>query len=442
MKKRDLEHKIHRAFSNATPDVWETIQDDCNMQKGTVLEMKAETAKKNFVKPMLAIAAAIVLLLSGFGFYAFYSVQKTPIANISLDVNPSVSLRVNKKDRVIDATAQNADGEKILSNLDLQNTTLDTAVNALIGSMVQNGYLSDLSNSILISVDGKDTASAEALQAKVSTLIDTYMQESFGESAVLSQELSEANPRAAEFAQQYGISVGKAQFILDLVAANPRYQAEDLVGMTVNELNVLAQSTENSLGNIESSGTASTKAYIGKDRAISAALAKAGVSAEQAKRIEADLEAEKINGQMTMIYDVEFQAGDTEFDVAVDAVTGAVLQITTEPVDRPEKPDAAEKEEPDDDLPEENEDCEPEKPDSDDQIPEGKYIGDEAAKAAALKHAGFTAGEVRNLTCKAENENGTVLYDVEFRVGDLEYDYAVAANDGRVLHHHKELDQD
>ena len=62
-----------------------------------------------------------------------------------------------------------------------------------------------------------------------------------------------------------------------------------------------------------------------------------------------------------------------------------------------------------------------------------KLITPEDAQRIALEHAGVTAEEVTGLHTVMEIDNGRQEYDVEFRVGHLEYDYEIDAATGTVL---------
>ena len=79
---------------------------------------------------------------------------------IGIDVNPSIELSVNRNDKVLKAEPLNSDAEEILDNMDLEHVDVDIAVNALIGSMVRHGYLSDLDNAILVTVANDDRQKA------------------------------------------------------------------------------------------------------------------------------------------------------------------------------------------------------------------------------------------------------------------------------------------
>ena len=70
----------------------------------------------------------------------------------------------------------------------------------------------------------------------------------------------------------------------------------------------------------------------------------------------------------------------------------------------------------------------------------GKYIGKDAAKAKALAHAGVSAGDVRELKCELDRDDGIYLYEVEFEVGRTEYEYDIDAYTGAILKADWEVD--
>jgi uncharacterized membrane protein YkoI len=69
-----------------------------------------------------------------------------------------------------------------------------------------------------------------------------------------------------------------------------------------------------------------------------------------------------------------------------------------------------------------------------------KYIGKEAAIAAALAHAGLARNAVRDLKCELDRENGVMVYEVEFESGLFDYEYDIDATTGKILKSKKELD--
>ena len=69
-----------------------------------------------------------------------------------------------------------------------------------------------------------------------------------------------------------------------------------------------------------------------------------------------------------------------------------------------------------------------------------KYIGKEAAIAAALAHAGLERAAVRDLKCELDRENGIMVYEVEFESGVYDYECDIDAVTGKILKSKKELD--
>ena len=90
-----------------------------------------------------AACLCVAVLGGGVSFYQNHRVDSV----IGIDVNPSIELSVNRNEKVLQANPLNEDAETILDDMNLKNVDLDIAVNALIGSMVRNGYLSELDNS-------------------------------------------------------------------------------------------------------------------------------------------------------------------------------------------------------------------------------------------------------------------------------------------------------
>ena len=64
---------------------------------------------------------------------------------------------------------------------------------------------------------------------------------------------------------------------------------------------------------------------------------------------------------------------------------------------------------------------------------EQQYIGTEAAKLAALNHAGLKSEEVNFVHAHLESDDGIWQYDIEFHKDTTEYDYDIDALTGEIL---------
>ena len=73
-----------------------------------------------------------------------------------------------------------------------------------------------------------------------------------------------------------------------------------------------------------------------------------------------------------------------------------------------------------------------------DQPPVAARLTKAEAEAIALKHAGFTAEQVKGLRSEYDFDDGVSHYEVEFRVGQWEYDYDIHAESGKILSFEKD----
>ena len=235
-----IENTLRSAVSNAVPDVLGGIMDACDQQKGKVIYM--EKKKNNTLRSVAAIAAVFVLLIAGIFLAKNFQggSSGTLAAVVSFDVNPSIELSVDKNEKVLSAAGLNDDGREVLDGMELKDTDLDVAVNAIVGSMLQHGYLDDMANSILLSVSGVDGYDADTLQAKLTESVNKLLKDC----SVLSQNVSDADSDLVEKADKYGITVGKAKLITEIVASDSRHNFEELVGLTINELNLIAEKAD------------------------------------------------------------------------------------------------------------------------------------------------------------------------------------------------------
>jgi hypothetical protein len=146
---------------------------------------------------------------------------------IGIDVNPSVELSVNKRNKVLSAQALNEDARNIMEQMDLKGVDLNVAVNAVIGAMVTNGYLTDADNAILVTVANDSVKKAKNLRSTVVGDIKTALKEQQLEAVVYDQQAIEED-QVKSFALDYGISYGKAYFLKELMDQNSSLTLDDM----------------------------------------------------------------------------------------------------------------------------------------------------------------------------------------------------------------------
>ena len=109
---------------------------------------------------------------------------------VSLDVNPSIQLQVNSSEKVLQVQALNAEAQEVLADMPLEGTHLNVAVNAIVGSLLQHGYLDSISSAILISVEDADIQRASRLQQELTDQVGAALLNQQSQASILSQTLT------------------------------------------------------------------------------------------------------------------------------------------------------------------------------------------------------------------------------------------------------------
>ncbi len=257
---------------------------------------------------------------------------------VTLDINPSIQLQLDEKDKVIDAIAVNDDAKKVLEDMDLKQADANVAMNAVLGSLVKNGYLNANQNTVLLSVENDDDKERVALEDELSQYIYTTLKSYSIEGAIYSQDI-DIDDDIESLMNKYSISYGKANLIEDIIDENDdakkTYKVEDLVKLNAQDLILIYQSLDKDDTQKNANkmvGNVSTKQYITKDEALNIALKNASLTKDKIKNLEIDYDPE--NGALT--YDIEFTYNQNEYEYEVSATKGIVERevepkVTTKP---------------------------------------------------------------------------------------------------------------
>ena len=320
MKEQDAEARLARALEDAAPnrldELLEVREEARRQEKIVDISAPPKGKRRRWRNFAAAAAAALVLVVGGGGFFG-WRYANAPDSLVGIDVNPSVQLTVSRNEKVLRCDALNTDGMEIIDGMDLRGAQLNVAVNALIGSMVQNGYIDELKNSVLITVENEDAAKAQALQDRLMEDVNGLLAGSAVDASVLGQTITARDQTLTSQAEAYGISEGKAALIQRILDTDPSLTFEALAGLSVNDLSLLLQAKQADTSGMTVTGQASDKAYIGLDRAMEIALAQ--LPGATLKEIEFDYD----DG---MVYEAELLLDGYEYDIEIDALTGAVVK--------------------------------------------------------------------------------------------------------------------
>ena len=402
MTNEKMEQRLASAVEKTAPNDVNGVLSRCDERKGTVIPM---TTKKTTKKRWTTLAAACLALVLLGGGGIFYQQAHAVASVVSLDVNPSIELKVSKSEKVLVCTPLNEDAKAILADMgdgaDLKGAKLDVAVNAIVGSLVRNGYLNSISSAIMISVEDNDTARAEKLQRELTSTVDGVLQTSKAKASVLTQTLTQ-DAGLEQQARENSISTGKAALVNRVLALNPALEFDALAKLSVEELKDLAEAGAPAM-------------LIGTDKAMDIAAAAFG-KASTAKMAYSAVDPELDESPAHYEVEIKSQTGE-EFEYKIDAYTGAILESKREAADGTEVPVV-----------------QPSKPAA------SGDIGYAKAKSVALNHAGVSENKAYDMDIELDDEDGTLVYEVEFKSGNMEYSYEINAATGAILEHEAELE--
>ena len=149
--------------------------------------------------------------------------------------------------------------------------------------------------------------------------------------------------------------------------------------------------------------TSTSSTDIGAEKAKEIALQHAGVSASNAVFVKAERDYD--DGRLT--YDVDFYAGNKEYDYEILAADGTILSYDA--------------------------DIEGYRIPSSTSSSSSGYIGVERAKEIALQHAGLSSSGVNFDKAEFDHDDGRAEYEIEFHHNFREYEYTIDAASGTIL---------
>lgn len=176
----------------------------------------------------LAVAACLVVALVAAGGWAWL----TPTATISVDVNPSVELGINRFDRVVSARGVNDDGRALLSEVDVWGATYDEAVDRLLASSNVSTLLAEGGQAEVTVVDQGDSDQCARLLAGVEACASEHEN----------THCHGADEDDVSAARDVGLSYGKYRLLLEIQELDPSVTADDVRDLSMREMLDLLES--------------------------------------------------------------------------------------------------------------------------------------------------------------------------------------------------------
>lgn len=394
-----MEKELQEAVQNLIPNnlftritaELDSKEEGAKMEKVLVRRIESKRSSLGLKTVMQLVAACVALVLVVGGIF-YYRGNLMVDSLVDLDVNPGIELLTNQKNRVLEAYATNGDGDKVLSGMDLHNVDLQVALNAIVGSMVQQGYMTKDTKGVLVTVQNKDQKKAETLRKLVVKEMEIALSTEDMNAAVFHQVISIQNNNASAFARKNNISLGKAVFVLNLANKARSLDAKELAKMKISEIAKLVADKNIDIRDI---------IEYDSDDSLWENIADAIEDIN-----EGDDDYIVATTQQESTQAVQVQPTETQASVQTQAKSQAQTQPQTQAQTKPQT-----------------------KVQTNAQPQTSGRISADKAKAIAFGHAGVSAGQVRELSVEYDDDG---VYEIDFKVGNTEYDYEIGATDGSI----------
>ena len=171
--------------------------------------------------------------------------------------------------------------------------------------------------------------------------------------------------------------------------------------------------------------TAKPAADIGVEKAKEIALAHAGLSNDKVSFVKAQLD----NEDGVKVYDVEFYSGNVEYDYEISVADGTIISADQD-IENYSIPAPASTAAPEVTAAPESTAAP--------TVAQTSGISAEKAKQIALSHAGVGAATFTKV--ELDTDDGIKVYEIEFKVGNVEYEYDINASNGAIIKSSSEID--
>lgn len=185
-------------------------------------EAQSRRHRSGRMRLISALACCLLVLLAGWGGYHVYF---TPSAIISIDVNPSLELGVNRFDKVVSVEGYNDDGAALADAVDVKYMDYAQALTRILDSDAFAPYTSE-DAAVSIAVFGSDEQKSSEMLSQVEACTAGYRN----------THCYADSMEVAAAAHAAGLSCGKYRAYLELHELDPSVTPEDIQGMTMREI--------------------------------------------------------------------------------------------------------------------------------------------------------------------------------------------------------------
>ena len=221
MSTNKIKRQLRKESSTFVPNIKASLFNKLGIE-----EEKHVKKRFNF-KPYLLLVPTIIILVISLSFLIIQELSKFSNTFVTIDINPSIELEVDKNEKVVNIRSLNHDAIILLENeKDFVNKDVFTVIDLIIDKASKLGYLDDENKEVTINVINE--------VQKVENKVKEKMQGRYKNKKNINIL---ANEEFKEKAKENNISVGKMKLIYELLKIDPSMTVEKAKKLSIKELN-------------------------------------------------------------------------------------------------------------------------------------------------------------------------------------------------------------
>ena len=234
MQEKDIKEQLNQELDKMAPDILEKVlakpiepieSEEDLFNNEPLFEEKKDKGKYLWIPQVIAVVACLVLVavLSSIWFKP----NVTPTApdpkmatafTITIDVNPSITMKVKKDNTVESIKASNKDAKKVVKKVKKKlkdDTTYGEAVEMVVSGLKKKGYLKKDNSAMLVSVVTDDKKAGEEKLKEVKDYTKKVKKDKKVKCATIYQNCV-SNEKIKKVAKKNKVSEGKAALCIKI----------------------------------------------------------------------------------------------------------------------------------------------------------------------------------------------------------------------------------
>ena len=327
MKLSKIEKQLIREIKDSTPDIYSNIKTIAESKINNEYSKTRKSSIFNFLnsfKLRVGLASAFVVFIAMLSVSLLSTGVQTNnevFATIAIDINPSIEIKINSDEKVLSIYGANEEAQNIIDLLIFDNDNLNYTLDIIVDYLSDNSVLGEERNSILLSVNSTSIQAEDLLKASLYDRINNRFENKGFNISMITQSYNKTDESILSIADEYGISVARANIIKNIKDVDDRLSIENIANLAINDINLLINSKSLFLERIQSYGGACSEAYLREEDILDIVFNELDIINGDFINSEISFTAQEVG----LVYQVELEIDDKVHRFRINAKSAEII---------------------------------------------------------------------------------------------------------------------